>query len=330
MTSTHSGDADSNGNRPTLGFIGKEVGGSAANAEYFYGAATMALNTSATAVKADKLMPRRIFEPLSGTSISTGGFNQNADSGLSFHWDNITLAPDEDKQYAVIFTLPYTETANTEQQTAAKAVEAVINEVESNIGDHTDDTYVTSNPVRTIFFNNEQQVGTGDTLAQANGYSELQNFLLLGVQKKPEMTQRNCLRYVSVVNTSILKDADEYGYIIAKVTRTSDNQYKDLRPYINQVKYNSQNIYKSNLKGTSNEVSGNYGIFNADTPYKYITLGINDVPDDKVLTVRFYVKKGDRIQYADYYTDLSNKIEANRFDGCSADWNAVVQAANGN
>ncbi|MEE3333141.1 MAG: hypothetical protein VZR54_02565 [Ruminococcus sp.] len=330
ITMTSGQDKDKvDGKYPTLGFVGKEVGGSAADAEYFYGAATMALNTSATATKADKLMPARIFEPLSGTSISSDGFSQNADSGLSFHWDDITLLPQEEKQYAVIFTVPYTEKAETEQQTSANIAEKVISEVESNIGKHEEDTYVTSNPERTIFFRNEQQVANDDTLAQLNGYSELQNFLLLGVQKKTEMTTRNCLRYVTVVNTNILRDADEYGYIIAKAPRTSENDYKNLRSKINKVTYGAKNTYKENVKASSNEISGNYGIYGADTPYKYVTMGINDVPDDKVLVVRFYVKKGDKFKYADYYTDLNNKIEANRYDGCSADWQAVVNAAVG-
>ena len=328
MTSTKTDDQDSSGNRPTLGFIGKNVGGSSADAEYFYGAVTMDNNETATAVKADKFMPQRIFDTTSN-SVTSGGYSEDQDSGLSFCWRSITLAPEEEKQYAVMFTVPYTKTAATNEETSEKIVEKVLSEVESNIGDHEEETYVTSNPVRTIFFNNEQQVGTGDTLAQDNGYTELQNFLLLGVQRKPELTERNCLRYVTVVNTNILRDADEYGYVIAKYPRDNSNPnlYQELRQYINQVECGKANTFSENIKGTSNQVSGKYGIYSEDTSYKYVTLGLNDVPDDTIFIVRFYVTKGGKTRYADYYTDLKNKTPQNKFHGCSADWNAVLAAA---
>lgn len=223
----------------------------------------------------------------------------------------MALSAKAEKQYAVIFSVPNTE-SNKENET-------VINELEGNINNNNDKTYTITNPPRTIIFDNEVVPQNDDVLAQSNHYDTLKNFVILGVQKKPEITHRNCMRFVTVVNTNILKDADEYGYIIAKKSRSNSNTYLDIRSKIGQITYYSDNIYKENIKETSNKISGAYGDYNSETPYKYVTLGLNDIPSEVVFIVRFYVKKGNRIQYADYYDDSSAK-----HDGCSADWDAIA------
>ncbi len=297
---------------PTLGFAAKGISGSEA-ATYFYGAVSATKTSAATAVKSGIFIPERIFTP--NTNSKTTGNLLGVDSGLSFYW-NVNLSANEEKQYAVIFSVP-----NTASDAANSTV---INEVQSNISTDDSTFYTTAppNPVKTIVFNNEIVPKGDDVLAANNNFSTLKNFLILGVQKKPEMTQRNCIRFVSVVNTDILKDADEYGYLLAKTSRTGDSTYTDLRNKINKIEYGKPNIYQKNIKGTDNQISGDYGLYDTNTPYKYITLGINDVPDDVVFVARFYVKKGDKIQYADYYNSANN-----RYDGCSIDWQAVTAAS---
>ncbi len=319
ITMTSGNDDDKvDGKSPTLGFAAKGVSGSDA-ATYFYGKVNATKTSAATAVKSGIFIPERIFSEnteaatdADGQSKETGNLS-NVDSGLSFYW-NVSLPANVEKQYAVIFSVPNTE--------SGAANSTVIKEVQSNISTDDSTFYTTAPPEKTIVFNNEIVPKGDDVLAAKNNFSTLKNFLILGVQKKPEMTQRNCIRFVSVVNTDILKDADEYGYLLAKTSRTGDSTYTDLRDKIDKIKYGGSNIYQKNIKGTNNQISGDYGLYNTNTPYKYITLGINDVPDDVVFIARFYVKKGDKIQYADYYNSANN-----RYDGCSIDWQAVTAAS---
>ena len=304
MTSSQNGDKVDD-KSPTLGFAGKQVGGSAGDANFFYGVVGASKGATATGVKADICIPERIFEMNDAEgdykSKTSGGLT-GKDSGLSFHWD-VTLEANKEKQYAVIFSVPNT-TAGNEGST-------VINEVESNIGTNHTGTYTTSDG-KTIFFANDVVPSSNDAFAKNTHLTSFSNFLLLGAQKKTEIKGRNCVRFISVINTDILKDADEYGYIIAK----SNLETATVQEKIGQVQYDSKNIYKKNIKETSNKVSGDYGLYDTQTPYKYVTLGINDVPNDIVFAVRFYVKKGDTVSYADYYNQSKERCDglAVKFD----------------
>ena len=312
MTSSNSDDKVDD-QSPTLGFAGKKVGGSAADVNYFYGAVGANKSDSATGVKSDIFIPERIFAE--GSEAKNTGEFSGYDSGLSFYWD-ISLEANTEKQYAVIFSVPNTSTGSEN--------DTVINEVKSNIGSATSETTYTTSDGKEIFFNNELIPRSDDPIAEANkaSYSSYKNFLIVGVLKKPEMTERNAIRFVSVVNTEILKDAKEYGYIVAKKTKSEGVTYESLREKIDQIKIDSSKVYVENVKGTSNKISSIYGQYDSDTPYKYVTLGINDVPEDVILLARFYVKdKSNNIQYADYYTQIYN--DAYKYKGCSMDWAAV-------
>ena len=96
----------------TLGFIGKKVDLTSStvspNANFFYGTVAVNKDNSAAGSKNVTLIPERIFEKntgTTGTSYDSGEFNQNSDSGMSFHWDGITLAANESKQFAVLFSV---------------------------------------------------------------------------------------------------------------------------------------------------------------------------------------------------------------------------------
>ena len=92
----------------TLGFIGKNVsdGDSAYPfATFFYGEVAANKSDSAAGTKSIVFMPERVFSQNSGKSQETGSFDQNKDSGMSFYWENISLAPNEEKQYAVLFSV---------------------------------------------------------------------------------------------------------------------------------------------------------------------------------------------------------------------------------
>lgn len=179
-----------------------------------------------------------------------------------------------------------------------------------------ENTYITSQS-ESVDLTESFSTGVGDTLAQKNNYTQLGNFKLLGVQKKDESLSSKDMRFVTVVNTSVLRDADEYGYLVAT---TSSSKRDEAVSQIGTLEYGKAKVANV-VCGKDNKISGNYGLLDEDTPYKYITMSINDVPDEAALMVRFYVKKGDRVFYPKY----TNKAEE-VLDGCVASWEAMQNA----
>ena len=96
----------------TLGFIGKNVSDSSEEATFFYGKAAANSTDSATGAFRMRMMPQRIFEK--GTGAQTEGtLSGNLDSGMSYYWDDIELAPNTEKTFAVLFSV-YGATNNTQ------------------------------------------------------------------------------------------------------------------------------------------------------------------------------------------------------------------------
>ena len=141
--------------------------------------------------------------------------------------------------------------------------------------------------------------GVDDALADKNNYTSLCNFKLLGVQKKVESDEldsesKTDVRFVSVVKTDILRDADEYGYVFAKV----DNK-EFARNNAYRMTVDAENVLVKKCTESSNTISGDYGKYDANTDYKYVTASVNGIGNDTV-AARFYIKKGDKYYYADY------------------------------
>ena len=101
----------------TLGFIGQNVkinpkGESTAanlypNANYFYGTVSTANSSSAAGAKTVVLIPERIFSKNEGISQETGKYTGGSgkDSGMSYYWDIASLASNETKELAVLFSV---------------------------------------------------------------------------------------------------------------------------------------------------------------------------------------------------------------------------------
>lgn len=158
--------------------------------------------------------------------------------------------------------------------------------------------YITNGDVGYKFLDTVAK-GVDDTLADKNNYTSLCNFKLLGVQKKVESDEldsesKTDVRFVSVVNTDILRDADEYGYVFAKV----DNK-EFARNNAYRMTVDAENVLVKKCTESSNTISGDYGKYDANTDYKYVTASVNGIGNDTV-AARFYVKKGDNYYYADY------------------------------
>ncbi len=335
MTSqkTDDTDKDADQNPLTLGFIAKEVGGSSSDAKFFYGQVDSTWTKTATGVCQYFFNPFRVFEMNPGgivpgsesdpitafKSYTSNEFNENKDSGISYYWD-VNLSGNESKDYAVIFTV--FGTSNDDKSSE------VVNNVTDDIDDEPD--YVIPIDTR-VFFDDEITVDQADTLAQANNYNSLRNFLLLGVQRKftdytnPDQNESTThMRFVSVAKTGLLAHAEEYGYLVAKTSL----EYSAARAKIDQLQYESPNVVKINCKGTNNSISGDFGKYEShnssdsyNTPYKYVTLALDNVPVGITVMTRFYIKNGGKVYYADYY----NK-DKDKFDGCASAWADLTKA----
>lgn len=77
------------------------------DASFFYGKVDTTKKSSATGTKSMILIPERIFTLNNGTDQSSGSFNtdNSVDSGMSYHWDNITVPANGEKKFAVLFSV---------------------------------------------------------------------------------------------------------------------------------------------------------------------------------------------------------------------------------
>lgn len=130
---------------------------------------------------------------------------------------------------------------------------------------------------------------------------KFKNYEMLGVQLKNNSL--NSARFISVALSEVLSKADDYGYEFNVVEKTQ---------YTSDIRENTKNYIKGNstvisCKDTENSIAfGKYG--NKDfsitqqgfTRYKYITAAVNNIPNNKYVVARFYVKTDGEKVYADY------------------------------
>lgn len=165
------------------------------------------------------------------------------------------------------------------------------------------------------YFADTIKKGVDDTLAQANGYSNLYNFKILGVQKKYTDSngteETRGVRFVAVLNNEILQDAEDYGFIAV-----AGNYMSEARANIDGVTLDTasdKNVFT--CKGTNNSISGEYGKYNSQKDYKYVTFAINNIRD-KGVAVMFYLKdRNNKVYYANY----TNR-EGATYTNCAVDW----------
>ena len=144
---------------------------------------------------------------------------------------------------------------------------------------------------------------------------EFMNMQILGVQKKSGNEKRD-IRFVAVVNNTILKDADDYGFIAVGASDMAA-----ARSIVESESYNLGNAPAKNVfscKDKSNRISGDYGKNDSDKPYKYVTFAVNNI-GEYAAAVRFYIKdKNGNVFYAPYTNSAGNT-----YFSCSADWAAL-------
>ena len=157
---------------------------------------------------------------------------------------------------------------------------------------------------------------------------------LLGVQKKftdkiDETTSSQegakNMRFIAVLDTDLVQNADDYGFVLAKVTDTTAKTFGYDNTNFDNLKANMGNGEKTiSAKGTSNNVCGigdysAYGDPTDDTTdYKYITCAVNNVTDDDKVIARFYYKKDGKTYYAKY---AGHNYQ---YTGCMAAWSDLA------
>lgn len=167
---------------------------------------------------------------------------------------------------------------------------------------------------------NGKEIDLGETISREADDTELKgiknefkNLQILGVQKKKN-TEEHDIRFVTVINNEIIKDADDYGYIA--VSAEGMENARSVAESFTLEKAPEKHIFS--CKGTSNKISGDYGKSGADTKYKYVTYAVNDIGDNAA-AVMFYIKdQNGKVFYAPYTNSVGTT-----FNSCSADWNAL-------
>lgn len=154
----------------------------------------------------------------------------------------------------------------------------------------------------------------------ANSFKNLQ---ILGVQKKDEITDNNAVRYVAVVKDSILKDANDYGFIAVAANDTDDTMQSARDKIANITVKNVLDKNKFSCIGESNTISGGYGDYYSDKDYKYVTFAVNNIGDTAAVAVKFYVTDTNGNTF---YADYTNKSGVT-FNNCSANWAALMSQA---
>lgn len=138
-------------------------------------------------------------------------------------------------------------------------------------------------------------------------YSSLHNLETLGYQKKAtgKLKGNNVdtqgLRLVTVVNSGLIKSANikDYGYVVAKYEgdkAIGDLKFGGLRPW----SYNGEKVIS--CKNSTNTFANDFGLYSADTKYKYITLAVNGMDDGDRIVARFYIQTTDGKYYFSKYS----------------------------
>lgn len=154
---------------------------------------------------------------------------------------------------------------------------------------------------------------------------------LLGVQKKETIktdTAGTGMRFVAELSSEFVnKDNIDYGFEVVKTSKNNTSEFNTAGGFDimqNLINENSGNIKSISCKNTSNNITGDTRYGDNDdmsTEYKYVTLAVNDIPDNQGIAVRFYVEI-DGIRYYSGYTDS----KGTSCRGCCASYVTLANA----
>lgn len=141
-------------------------------------------------------------------------------------------------------------------------------------------------------------------------YGNLHNLETLGYQKKAtgklkgNGVDTQGIRLVTVVNSGLIKSANikDYGYVIAKYDgdkEIGELNFSGLRPW----SYNGEKVIS--CRNSTNNFANEYGLYSAETKYKYVTLAVNGMKDGDRIVARFYIRTTDGKLYFSNYSNYN-------------------------
>ena len=173
--------------------------------------------------------------------------------------------------------------------------------------------FITSNAKTCIVYEGAMRTDTADNNSFEISDSSYTNIGTLGVQKK----DTDAIRFVTAINSKLLKDSNikDYGYVMGKLEISSPDPdaVASIRERMDKV--NNNNATKLSLKESDNKLSGDYGLYSANTNYKYVTAAVEDITDsNNILFARFYIetKDGDII-YSTYQTSVTETKQVKQY-----------------
>ena len=205
-----------------------------------------------------------------------------------------------------------TTVAPTTAEPTTEAVEPTTAEPTTAETDPVENGYTDKNG-KTIDLDETMTKQSDDTLL-SDIDNTFKNLQLLGVQKKND-TNKNSIRFVSVINSEIVKDAADYGYIVAGAGLV-DTARTIVESYKTSGEIPAKHMFS--CRNSSNKISGNYGNKDADTKYKYVTFAVNNIGANAVAAM-FYVKDTNGKMYYAPYTNSSGTT----YTSCAANWASI-------
>ncbi len=152
-------------------------------------------------------------------------------------------------------------------------------------------------------------VGGKKTLAVATDVLKSNGVYIEGFQEKAVQGDAdNGVRILTKVNRDFIVGAEEYGYVVAKVT-DGQKTFEQGNTNFSFMKKNGGNGEKTiDCTGTYNK-----GIANVDNTF--VTLAVNNMQDGDKVAARFYVVTGGKTYYANYVNTIT-------YDGILATYKA--------
>ena len=163
-----------------------------------------------------------------------------------------------------------------------------------------------------VLFSNDVQ---GDDTGSAGfglGADKYKPAEILGIQAKATdnkaMEGTRSARIIAAVDKEIIDKATDYGF---ELIGQNGNTKADLQSSIGTLQ--DEKIVKMSCKGTSNKLSGDYGTPGTGKEYTYVTVAVDNVPEDATIGARFYYTNPDGSKT--YYATYTSGSGAT-YDGC--------------
>ncbi len=159
---------------------------------------------------------------------------------------------------------------------------------------HRNDTYEEVNKSE-VFFDYVSPTGEGvnyngtlernndDPMLSVAGFpAEVKSLDTLGVQLRSDLS--GTFRFVTLIDSTLLNNADDYGYIVAK----TDYEANVVQSKLDQLTVGHANVQQYSCKGTTNTFAGKYGDGSV-SDYKYVSCAVTDIDETVTVLGRFYI-----------------------------------------